>query len=345
MGIKRFSAVNTKVRALAKNNLSSAQFHELLEKQSVSEIISYLKTTGYGPALKEIQPEGTTIGQLEILFRRVMFQRFQKLIHFFQDEYKKFFRILFMRYEIEDLKLFVRTLYRKAPLCSVMDHIVILGVGQNLNYEKISKARDWDELVQSLSGSPYADLVAYYEKEQENRRPFYIEMNLDRFYFKTLLTQIDRLEKKDSVLIQEALGKNIDLLNLQWIYRGRKIYNLASEELLNYTLTGGKNFSYGLLKNFCYESNLENFMEKIQKTPYHFLVNEGRFEMLMEIEIERYIYETFKKLKKTNPMTIMESISYMHHLEYEIRDLFTIFEAQNYGIDKNTIKSYLVVKI
>jgi V/A-type H+-transporting ATPase subunit C len=41
-------------------------------------------------------------------------------------------------------------------------------------------------------------------------------------------------------------------------------------------------------------------------------------------------------------MNIIESMVYMHQVEYEVRDLFTIFEAKRYGFDKSETMKYLV---
>ena len=142
--------------------------------------------------------------------------------------------------------------------------------------------------------------------------------------------------------MQEILGKNTDILNLQWIYRGRKFYGLSSEELLNYTLLSGHRLSYRTLKDLCYAPSLEEALAYIEKSPYDFLVQNEDFEVFMELNMERYIYDEFMRLKKTSHMNIIESMVYMHQMEYEIRDLFTIFEAKRYGFDKKETLKYLV---
>ncbi len=58
--------------------------------------------------------------------------------------------------------------------------------------------------------------------------------------------------------------------------------------------------------------------------------------------MERYIYDEFMKLKKVNHMNIIESMVYMHQIEYEVRDLFTIFESKRYGFNKSETMKYLV---
>lgn len=52
--------------------------------------------------------------------------------------------------------------------------------------------------------------------------------------------------------MQELLGINIDILNVQWIFRGRYYFNITSEELFNYAANGGAKYDFRSLENFCY---------------------------------------------------------------------------------------------
>lgn len=341
--VKRFAAINTKIRALEGRLLTSQDYENLLDMSTLSEMVSYLKNkTSYVDHLEAIEPESAIIDHLELVFRKILFMRIETFIHYFVDEYRKLVKVLFMRYEVEDLKLFIRAIERGQDIESLLDHMVILGVTKTLDYKRLSQSRTLEDLIDALEGTPYQDIISYYMDEPLKRRIFYMEMNLDRYYFKALNKQVMKLDKSDREPLQEILGKNTDILNLQWIYRGRKFYGLSSEELLNYTLLGGHKLSYKALKDLCYAPSLEDALSYIKESPYGFLVKSEGFEVFMELNMERYIYDAFMHLKKTNHMNIIESMVYMHQMEYEIRDLFTIFEAKRYGFDKKETRKYLV---
>jgi V/A-type H+-transporting ATPase subunit C len=343
MGVKRFAAVNTKVRALESHLLKREDYDALLEMETLQAMVEYLKRrTSYADYLDDIQDKTVSIDMLEVVFKRAMFQRIQGLIHYFTDAYKQLFKTLFMRYEIEDLKLFIRALIRKEDLSQILEHLVILGINKNIDYTQLKRVNTLEGLLEAIKDTPYSDLIEYYMDELPQKRIFYMEMNLDRFYFKKLLEQVKKLEATDRAVLSEILGKNTDLLNLQWIYRGRKFYGLSAEELLNYTLLGGRYMNYRQLKELCYAKSMEEAITLMRSGPYGFLVEGSDFEVFMELDMERYIYDEFLKLKKSNRMNIIESMVYMHQLEYEVRDLFTIFEANRYGLGKNEVLKYLV---
>ncbi len=341
--VTRFAAINTKIRSLEGRLLKDKDYNYLLELNDLSDMVQYLKNkTSYGDALSQIEVDQVSIDQLEVMFKRASFQKLQGLIHYFVDDYKQLFKILFMRNEIEDLKLFIRALERKEDLSKLMNHMVILGVSKTFDYESLSQSKSLDELVMALKGTRYHELLSYYINESPERRIFYMEMNLDRYYFRKLNEQVEKLSPKDKEPMQEILGKNTDILNLQWVYRGRKFYNLTAEELLNYTLLGGHTLKYKSLKLLCYAKSMDEAMAYIRSGPYGFLVKDRNFETFMELNMERYIFSEFMRLKKSNSMNIIESMVYMHQLEFEVRDLFTIFEAKKYGFSKTEIKKYLV---
>lgn len=341
--VKRFAAINTKIRALEGQLLTNSDYERLLDMSTLGEMTSYLKNrTSYKKHLESTEADKVSIDHLEVIFKRALFQKIQGFIHYFTDEYRQLFRILFMRYEVEDLKLFIRALVRQEDLTNMLAHMVILGVSKTIDYEKLIMSRSMEELVVALEGTPFEKLISYYIDEPPERKIFYMEMNLDRYYFKKLNEQVDKLAPADQKPLREILGKNTDILNLQWVYRGRKFYRLSSEELLNYTLMGGYALKYKTLKNLCYAPSLEVATDYIRQGPYGFLVSEQNFETFMELNMERYIYDEFMRLKKINHMNIIESMVYMHQIEYEVRDLFTIFEAKRYGFNKDETLKYLV---
>jgi V/A-type H+-transporting ATPase subunit C len=174
-----------------------------------------------------------------------------------------------------------------------------------------------------------------------------MEMSLDIYYFKRLNGEMKkRFGQKKRNTILEILQKNSDLLNIQWIYRGKKYYDFSSEELLNYVLLTGYYFKYKDLKSLCYAKTTKELINKLEHSKYGFLFkDEENFEFLMERNVERYIYQLFKDLEKVATLNINKSIGYMHKLEYEMRDIFTILESINYGLEVKEIQKKLVREV
>ena len=75
-----------------------------------------------------------------------------------------------------------------------------------------------------------------------------------------------KLSKEDERIVIEALGINIDLINIQWIYRAMKNYRISLEEILIYSIPNGYKLTYPKLKELIYSKGVEDFIEKVKKT-------------------------------------------------------------------------------
>lgn len=344
--VKTFAAINTKIRALEGRLLTKEDYNKLISMKSISDIAKYLKdNTAYSKVLKDINISNIHTEQLELLLKKYIVKQYEKLIHYFTNDYKKLFKVLFIRYEIEDLKIFLRAIDREESLTNIKELIVYTGIYSTIDYEALSLSKNLEELIGKLKGTIYHNVLKAYTRESLEKRMFYMEMSLDRLYFKLLSEGIEKLNKRDRDILREVLGKNIDLLNLQWIYRGLRFYKLSPEELINYTLHYGYHLNYKSIKELCYTKNEKELIDKMIDSKYGFLFdNKDTLEIFMERRIERYLYFLFLDYKKREKMNMIESVVYMHLLEYEMRDIISILEAVRYGMDEETAKKFLVRK-
>lgn len=342
--VTKFAAVNTKIKALKGNMLSLKDYHNLIEKNSISELVEYLKNdTGYIEVLKNVEEKEIHRGKLELYLKRYMIKQYEKILHFFIGDYKKLFKILFRKFEIEDLKLYLRTLARTEDLDSIKDLILYVGKYSTINHQKLNDSNTIEELVNNLRGTIYYNILQPYLYEEEDRLLFYLEMNLDRLYFTKLYEQIEHLNTSDKKDLKDLLGINIDLLNIEWIYRGRRFFHLSPEELVNYALKGGKKINYYMIKKLSYAENEDTFINLVFNTPYYFLFEDrNTIDLYMEIKLESYMYDRFLNYYNEGKMSILVPISYIHLLEYEIRDIISIAESIRYDLDKEETKKYII---
>ncbi len=341
--ITRFSAINTKIKALKGRLLTDKDFEIILSKETIQDVALYLKqNTKYNRVLENNDINKIYISDLELLLKKYIVLKYEKIIHYFTNEYRKLFKIIFLRHEIEDIKLYIRALIRGEDLSKAKNLILYSGVYSTVNHNKLAQSKSIKEFIENLKGTLYYRELKNIINEQSEIM-FSIEMNLDRFYFRILFEHIDKLSGQDKKLLNELLGKNIDLLNIQFIYRGLKFYNMSPTELLNYTLIGGYKYTYKDLKEICYSNNLEQFINKFSNSGYKFLFSNNKtINIFMERRIERYMYDLLLYFNKREKMNIIESITYLHLLEYEVRDLISIIEAKRYGLNIYEIMKYLV---
>ncbi|MBU5428251.1 V-type ATPase subunit [Tissierella pigra] len=348
MGSERvFAAINTKIRVLKAKLLDKEDYISLMEKETIEEQVLYLKeNTSYKEALKDIE-DLEDIKQIEIELERNLIHEFERIIKYFTGGYRDLFKALILRYEIEDLKLYLRAFGRdEGKIKTKINHLSLLSEKDySFDPSELKNASNLEELVENLKGTIYYNSLSPYKKEDPQKIIFYMEMNLDRLYFNLLRNSSKNLNKEDRLIFEEILGRNEDLLNIEWIYRGLKFYNLIPEELINYTLPYGYELNYKNLRKMCY-SNISGLEEMVLSTSYGFLFDtEKDVDLYMERRIQRYIYYRFLSAFKKAKFDITLPFAYFHLLEYEIRDIVSILEAKKYGLKKEEMKEYLVRKI
>ena len=329
------SAVSTKAMTMMGRLLHSGDYEELLKQSSFEGVISYLvKNTAYSDVLPA---ETRDIESFEKVLSDYLLDSIEKLYHYYNVTYKKYFRILFKRYEIENLKLVLRYIARKEDTDELAGHFIYPVFLKGIDYGRISGINDIGSLIVALRGTSYHDILRPFVGEDLSEMLFHMEMSLDKVYFRELKNISVSLESFDRKVHEELLGFNSDILNLQWIYRAKKFHDLSREEILNYSLESGLRYKYEELKKLAY-MNLQDVEDFIRKSRYLELLSRG--DVFTMLSMEKMMYKETDKLKKYGKNSIGTSLSYIHKLEFEIRDLFTIVEGIKYS--QKDIGKYLI---
>jgi V/A-type H+/Na+-transporting ATPase subunit C len=339
-----YAAVNTKIRVLEKQFLEKEDYLNLLEKRSVGDASQYLKENEYyRKLLEKIHPESVSRRDIEDILRRNMITNIDKLVHYFRDDYKILIRSLYMKYEIEDLKVLARSIFNGKDPKTIEKSLTFLGKYSQVDPEKLFKSKTIRALIFALKGSEFFDfLIPLVDGKRENL--FRFEMVLDMGYFNIVQSRKLKISSRDRKLLRKWEGLVADLYNIQWIYRGKKFYNLSPEELLNYTINFGDKLTFKERKEMCYTNNLEELFRVKANSVYGFLFKNEELstDIYMERRINRFMYYSLKELSRKSPLSIIQSIEYVWLLEFEVRDVISIIESIRYDVAPEEARKYLV---
>jgi len=327
--VRRHAAANAKAMAIFGQLLKRDDYIALLNMDQVDNIIKSLKNkTHYSMIFDDLN---NPIEVYERMMKQYFFSCYGKLSYFYFDEYKTFFKSMTVRYEVENLKLYIRAISRQEDPSNLENHLLLSSSYSEIDYLEITKAKNMQELIYSLKGTRFHDPMLPFLYEEPSRMAFHMEMILDRLYFNQLHQSILRLNRGDREAMMDLLGMNIDALNLQWIYRGRRYYDMSSEELFNFTLSDGKKYDLKRLKELCY-MDLDAYREIIIADEYGDLFKAQ--EYMLERAMERYLFYKVEKMIRKAEISISKPVGLLFMFEYEIRDLFTIMEAKKYHFEK-----------
>lgn len=341
--VRQFAAVNTKIKSMVGKLLSKEDYQRMIVMKDEQDIFDYLtEHTYYKNIFKNIEDADYTVVNIEAHIKDYILTLYKKIMCFITGDYRRLFRLLMKRFEAEDIKAFLRALTLKQDIRDMYKQYPKHEIYSNLDYQALCRSKSIQEFIEQLEDTIYYRVLKLYLTESPERILFYMEMNIDRVYFSKLSVEISKF-KGDEKPIFEILQMNIDFLNFQWIYRGRKFYDLSPEEVLNYALPNGHYLDYDHLKELSYSSSEDELFEIMSQTHYKKLFEHDTLtERFLERDMDRYLYKKFLKSDRESSLNMITVVTFTHRLEFEMRDLFTIMEAKRYGVPSTELKEYLI---
>lgn len=345
--IIRYGAINTKIKAMQGHFLNKEQYNKLLSANSFAECIRILKEeTHYNEALEGIPAESIRRGQFEIILKRYHIQKLYKLSHYFNGEYKRLIKILFMRYEIEDIKVIIRAKFVGRSREEIEDMLAFKNPLTTVDYDYLLSSNSAEEVIERLKGSAYYKHTKYFQAKISNEGLFRLENNLDFTYYITLRKFIKKLDKTDRKIISDITGFEADLLNITAIYRGKKYYNISPEELFNYAIYDNYKLKLDILKKLCYAKSVDEYYDILKDLPYRQIIP---MKNNSDFLIEAYERASFKKFldsyMRAANLDISMVISYFNLLHIEIKNIVSIVENKRYNAENTEMIKFLTTAL
>lgn len=339
-----FSAINTKISALRASMISDEQMISLMELNNVEQVFDYLtENTAYVEVLWQLKGKKIHRGDIERGLHKYNVVSIEQLMFYLTNDYKSFLKKYMIRYEIEDLKLVIEAVTRRANLENIENHLLSSPKYTNINFEELLKQGTLTKVLENIKDTEYYRLLQPYSNHIDEKFNFYVEMVLDRYYYKQLFLATKKLSADDNKKATEIIRRNIDLLNLEWIYRAIKYYDMSKEEILNFVLDHGYKFDYYQIKDLIYSMDLKKLLEYLSKSEYGFLFNhETDIDLYMERRMERYLYYKTLNLYKVSISNFGKVMAYIQLIEFEVKDLISIIEAKRYRMPEKEAAKYLI---
>lgn len=339
-----FYAVNTKIISRKGSILDSKIWDKFIESKSLEQLADLLKNNKeFGKIFEGLSDSESQRVILETIISKFRKIEIESLLHYFSGNYKEFLKTFLMEEEINDLSLILRKLSRGESLEGIKERFVHSDLFTTLNFDDLLLSSSVEQLIFKLKGTIYYNGLKNLTSEDALKREFHIEMKSYVVLYKTLLEAANNLDKEDMIAAKEIIGLKIDLLNIQWIFRALKYYNILPEEILIYSLDGGTRISYDKLKKLCHSESLDEFKILVNKYLGHEL-----FENLHDAEIDINLTASsymFNYLKNKSYHNVGVVISFVYILDLIINDLTSLTEAIKYGVSKEKLKGYLAYKI
>ena len=339
--LMKYSAIATKLRAMESHLLKAEDYRRLAEAGSVPQAVAYLKRIPAYAALFDGRDENQLHrGEIERLLEGTLYYDFTKIYRFCDRGQKSVLKLYFSKFEIAGLKRAFRRAFNhgdrtaeKKELRSVRQRFT------DIPLDKLADAVTIPEILEALKGTQYYRVLEKLEKA-EDPKLFDYEMTLDLYYFSMIWKQKDKLLKgKDLELLTRSLGSRIDLLNMMWIYRAKKYYQLSEASIYAFLIPIAYRLHDGEIRSLVTAADERELEETVRKTYYgrRFLGLDGE---KLESIYNQIIRKIYGEEKRSNPYSMAVITGYLFDKERELDRLITVLEGVRYGLPAEETLKY-----
>ncbi|MGF7144630.1 V/A-type H+-transporting ATPase subunit C [Anaerotaenia torta] len=337
-----YSGINTKVKAMHSKLISKADYEKITNLETVADFVAFLKRhPGYAEFLRHYDERQVHRGEAERVLFNTLFIDYAKIYRFANDIQRQDLELVFFRYEINVLKTCIRLIHSSEKVYDLSAFQQFFSRHSQINAALLSSSRSIDEYIQNLKGTQYYKLLS-----KLNAKPdltsFDYEMTLDVYYFTRSWKLKDSLLRgKNRTAFTQRMGTEIDLLNIMWIYRSKKMYDMNSAQIFTYLIPVNYKLSISQLSRLVQAATTEEFLNALQTTRYKFFIpflKDGS----MEREYSRIIDKIYLVNIARYPASMTQVNYYLFCKGMEIQRLTSALECIRYGLDLKKKQEYIL---
>jgi len=339
----KYGAVSGKTRAMAGKLLKPHDYQEIMLKRSVNEVAAYLKyNTHYSAVLADVNEADIHRGQLENILRHEYINDYVKLMRFSSGSQKAFVNLLYMKMEIESIKLLMRLFEAgNADQSLLEESLTFLSRNEELDIPKLALSKSLEEFLAGLKGTDYAEVMRPYVAVGQDTRLFHLEMALDLYYFRKVQEMASGLlHGEDKRLALEFNGIEIDVFNIFWIYRIKTFYHFDKELIYTYIVPYYYRIKRTTIDDLVAAKNLDEFRQVLERTSYARLFD-GEGPGAYERRYGEFLYELHRKRFVHQSFSITCIISYLKLKEFELNNIISIIEGIRYKLAPEEIRKFV----
>lgn len=344
MSLLAYSGISAKVRAMKSHLISDRQFREMAGLEDVRSAADYLKNQpAYVDIFSNLDDSKLHRSYLEQLLILSTYRDFTKLYCFSNLAQRRFLDLYFRHYEITLIKRCLRNVLSNThgDLNLSVYHAFFERHSQ-IDIVRLSQAETMADFLSALDGSVYG---AAFGGLSENPQPtlFDYEMRLDLLYFRSLW-RIEKktLNKKEQKILEQSFGCQLDLINIQWIYRSLKYYSLSAADIFALLIPVNYKLKRNEIQQMAEAATLEDFYGVLKGTCYGTLSPAALAKSPdPDALYEQVMDKIYAGNSRKYPYSIAVLAGYLHFKEAEQRKIITTIEGIRYGLGAGKIISLI----
>lgn len=339
--LARYGVTNAVTRTMLTELLTKEDFDALVRSPSLEATWIALRKTAY----RDWVPEDPGVNPLamEKLVREATAFRFKRSTRTLKGKPKEVGTLLLSRWELDNLEFALRLWHGQDE-----------SLGEILSYPsfvhpmpifEIVGAETIDEIAVALKDTPYFEPITASAKTYKQKRSiFYVEVALERDYYRRVLDAIRALGGRDAIEGGKIIAAEIDKSNLTWLARLLQYYDVRTQELREYMIPGPSPVSARLASADLTADLLDDISLRVMPGGLGEEdkgVSSIERVSLLEHMVNEMAVDVSRRLLAGYPFRITGTLSFYLLKRVELRNLSTVFVGKASGLSASELSGRL----
>jgi vacuolar-type H+-ATPase subunit C/Vma6 len=275
------------------------------------------------------------------VFTEKFIERIESILKITPTKMGDFLRAYFdLRFEVLNLKRILRGKFTESTEDEIRQSLIPIEPFLVESYEILVTAKDFEETVKLLQGTPYQSLVTKIPEYTENEELWPFELELNYIYAKEILALVEKLPLKDRYIVNSLVKFETDVENALVAIKRRGKPGINYEEIFPVT--------YRLsIKDLQRIIEVENLGEAIDslKEPYKSVlepIKTGDIALTRAI-LRKGKYETVNTARARNEFGFNVILAFLVYSEIEKDNLVGLAWGKVQGLDSEDLLKYIVI--
>ena len=346
MNTTEIHAINAKLRALKSTFFDGDALNRLLSARSAEEVAIHIF-----PEIVISEVAVNVVTEFEIKLYNNSIQTFKKILKF-SNSMRPLLLILIRRFEIANLKKIVKAVI--FPRFKGEVRFLDISPYASFDPREAIRCNNLNELSDFLSSTHYKNIILPNMAEMKNPA-FVIENNLDKMYYSDLFDLCDNLPAHHSRVLEKFLKEETRFINLLWILRLKRYYDIDVKELKNWVIHHKKcpfnTTVYTSLFELKYEdeiisnipSDLLRIIEKVYLESHGMLPDYDKITLAeIEITINKVLKKIYSRYFYQKYLSVTPILSFFGLKLIEITNLNSIVEGFRFNLNREDIRKMII---
>ncbi len=338
------NAILTKVHAIFGKRLTPSDFSQMARKNDVGEVAAFLKENpSYQKALKNINEAEIHRGQLEALIKKDLYYKYSSLRRYdFSDN--GFYDFILTKVEVDEILRCLMLMNAGQTEGFIIDMPSYLMHHTSFDLMVLTRAKNFDGLIEVLMGTPYAPLLKRLRQPDGTADYLRCEFALYSYYYQFLFDSVDRhFRGETKKVLKEIMRAEIEAHNVETIFRLKYFHHMDSEQIrpllfpYRYHLNDEKLEKILKAKTIAEMTGIAKMNRRGEEAP------KGVPEGFMEFYTHSYCYHIYKRQLHGTTKAPVAMYAFIALRNIEVQNVITVIEGVRYGQPQQEILSLLIM--